>query len=44
MKPEMKDEVLAAIKELTTTMKENVTEAELKPVVEFMVNTHYGTP
>ena len=37
MKPEMKDEVLAAIKELTTTMKENVTEAELKPVVEFMV-------
>ena len=36
MKPEMKDETLTVIHELITSMTENVTEDELKPVKEYM--------
>lgn len=37
MKPEMRAEALAAIKDIITSMQENVTEDELKPAVEFAV-------
>ncbi len=37
MKPEMKDEALAAIKDIVTSMTSNVTEDELKPIIEYMV-------
>ena len=36
MKPEMKDEALAAIKEIIWAMPETVTEDDVKPVIEFM--------
>ena len=36
MKPEMKDETLTVIHDLITSMTENVTEDELKPVKEYM--------
>ncbi len=37
MKPEMKDETLAAIHDLITSMTENVTDDELNPIKEYMV-------
>lgn len=39
MKPEMREQVVEVIKDLTESMRENVTEAELKPVLEYMVKT-----
>lgn len=36
MKPEMKDEALSAIKEIVDAMTSTVTEAEVKPAIEFM--------
>lgn len=39
MKPEMKAEALAAIKELIESMTTNVTEEELNPVKEYMVKS-----
>lgn len=36
MKPEMKDEALAAIRKIVDEMATNVTEAEIKPAIEFM--------
>ncbi len=36
MKPEMKDEALAAIKEIVGAMTSTVTEAEVKPAIEFL--------
>ena len=40
MKPEMKEEVLAVIKDMVNDMAANVSDEELKPVVEFMLKEY----
>lgn len=37
MKPEMRDQAVAAIADMIEAMKENVTEDELKPVIEYSI-------
>ena len=40
MKPELKDETLAAIKTICKAMSENVSADELKPVIEYLLKTN----